>query len=285
MVEGLRRLDVAGQHYEPLTPRDLAAVCDARKTSFSPEFWMDHIRDESHYEIVARAKSTFDCRLLYDSWLWRAPLEEAVRCYGQRVVLELLPGSSLTIPVALESIKYSGELWQVNDELPTAIPRCFHFRHRWLDTRIGDLLCKPLQANIIVGNHIVDDLLFDSYCGEPGSRKRHYYDALLCKAAWASLARSRRLRPIQDAVTSLFTQMIECMAYSSMLILRHYPSTFALMSDDLYRSNIEMETYYEIAKALSGCALCDAYFLDVSGVNAPAGSLYPASFLIADKRP
>jgi hypothetical protein len=262
---------------------DLAEIYEVRKTSFGPEFWERYIADECHYSLVVRVKSPLDFRLLYDSWLWRLVLDGLAKPTLQSTIIELLPGSSLTIPVALESVGYRGKLQQMNDELPVTIPDWFHFRHAWLGGKLVDLVSQPAEAGVILGNHIVDDLLFDIYCVGREDKGPCYSDVALCKAIWASLGESRALSSLQEAVTGLFMRLVQSMSYPSMLILRHYPSTFALSSKDLVRANAEMGAFRAMARTLRALRR-EVYYLDLSRLNVPAGSLYPASFLIVETR-
>jgi hypothetical protein len=284
MNNGFDRLDVGQWPTETLTMNDLAAIYEARKTTFGPEFWQLHLADKRHYSLIASVESPFDFRLLYHTWLWGMVLTSVTEPTCQPCVIELLPGSSLCIPVALESIEYRGVLVQLNDDVPRRIPEWFHFGHAWLAGKLVNLACRLPGAGAIVGNHIIDDLLFDHICAGCGDKRLRYSDVALCKATWASLAESSALGSVQEAMTGLFRRLVQSMSYPSKLILRHHPSTFALTSGDLPRVNTEMAVFRAIARALRGSPRCEVYYLDASRVNMPAGLLYPASFLVVEKR-
>jgi len=239
--------------------------------------------DESHLGLVSRSKFPLDCRLLYDSWLWRAVLVEVMPVRDCSAVVELLPGSSLTIPVALESAGFRGVLHRVNDVAPSPLPVSFRSHDSWIPIRLERILNETLPALVIVGNHIIDDLLFDACFGGPGVSSEQYLNPTLCKALWASLVDSKLRCRVQASVVRLFAELARRMASGSTMILRHYPSTFALMSDDRVRMHVEMETFSQVGRALADIEGCEAEWLDTSGIDAPAGSHYPNSFLFVAK--
>ena len=278
----LKRCFVGGVHM-PLSERDRGSILQSRMTSFNREYWGKHIADRAHCRLVMEAKSPPDYRLLYDSWLWRYVLEASNRWKRDALILELLPGTSLTIPVALQSAQYQGTLYRLNDEPAVPLPEVLQFADRWIRGELTDLASGPLLYDFVIGNHVIDDLLFNLYCRDPEERKALYVDAERCRHTWESMARLGYLLVYRIQLAEVFAGLVRNMKNPSTLILRHYPSTFALVSDDLIRINAEMEAYFTIARTLTRIEQSDCFFLDVSSVNVPPGSKYPESFLVLQK--
>jgi hypothetical protein len=133
---------------------------------------------------------------------------------------------------------------------------------------------------LIVGNHIIDDLLYNSYIVDIQERRKVYYDHKMCKKAWESMHKSGALLKNKKYLEELFLNIACNMKNPSMLILRHYPSTFALFSRDIIRINAEMDTFYAITKVLSQSKLWSTYFFNENSVDYPSICLYPNSVFI-----
>lgn len=97
------------------------------------------------------------------------------------------------------------------------------------------------------------------------------------------MAESGCLPLYQVRLVNLFVEVVRNMKCPSTLILRHYPSTFALASKDLVRINAEMQAYFAIANALSAYGQWTTSFLDTSFVSVAPGSLFPKSVFVLHK--
>jgi hypothetical protein len=267
-----------------LASEDIVALTIERKTSFTPHYWTAEIRDEKHFNLVMGIKQPPDYRLLYDSWLWRQILTCVRPLPVGASILELLPGTSLTIPLALQSAGFIGTLKRLNDEIPVPLPFGLRFSERWQEGQITDLFSAPLSYDLILCNHVIDDLLFNLYCPSPKERRAIYARPELCKEKWNLMVESGSLSSLQSRVVDIFSKIVSRMKPSSILILRHYPSTFALLSHDVTRINAEMETYFSIAEALSSFGDAEVQFFDTAAVKAPPGSKYPKSILAVEKK-
>jgi hypothetical protein len=267
-----------------LTPSEIDAIMLDRRTSFTADYWTARIGDERHFNLVLDAKQPPDYRLLYDSWLWRHVINQIRPLSNGSEVLELLPGTSLTIPVALESAGFKGKLVRFNDEMPVPLPTCVEFSHRWHAGQITDLLTAPLSYDLVLGNHVIDDLLFSFYWASPEKRRGIYSDPDLCKEAWNLMSKSDSISQLQKQVINTFLELVRRMPPPSFLVLRQYPSTFALKSHDTTRINIEMDTYFSLAEAALHSGIAAAYFSDLSETDLPPGSKYPNSVLIMRKK-
>jgi hypothetical protein len=268
-----------------LTLDDIEELTRERESAFNPHYWTTAVCDQKHFTLVSNVKQPIDYRLLYDSWLWRRVID-SVRPAGMEAnaeILELLPGTSLTVPVALQSVDFKGTLVRMNEDRPVPLSPAFTFHHYWHEGQLAELLAAPLSYDLIVGNHIVDDLLFAIYYPDLIQRAKIYPQRDLCKAAWESMAGSASIPEIQTQIVTAFLAIVRRMPLTSRLVLRHYPSTFALRSRDLARINLEMDTFLMIAKAAhrsDGTASC---FLDLGKLDVPAGSQYPNSLLVLSR--
>jgi len=230
-----------------LTDTEIDGIALDRRTSFTPEYWNAAIGDERHFKLVLDAKQPPDYRLLYDSWLWRNVIKHIKPLSPETAVLELLPGNSLTIPIALESLSFKGTLVRLNDETPVSLPATIGFSEYWQAGQITDLLTAPLPYDFILANHVIDDLLFNLYFPSPEQREVIYSDSRACKSAWNSMSQSSCITQLQKQAIEMLLALASHMRSLSVLILRHYPSTFALRSHDMARITLEMETYFEFA--------------------------------------
>jgi hypothetical protein len=222
-------------------------------------------------------------RLLYDSWLWRHVIYTFGRLKRDSAILELLPGSSLTIPAALESVGHRGTVVRLDDEVPVRVPETFHFNERVAKGPLCNLSLYLLPYDLILGNHIIDDLLFNSYCTNSDGRQNSYSDPERCRHVWNAMVKSGHVHFCQNKLASEFREIAHAMKRPSALILRHYPSTFALRSHDLLRINAEMATYFSIAKALSANPEWNCFFFDPQDLPIPIGAKYKNSFLVLQK--
>src|SRR5690242_16801534 len=67
------------------------------------------IDDSKHFDVWRRFSNDNDARTLYDSYVWRQAFALAgVRWWAR--CIEILPGTSMSIPIALESVGFGGEL-------------------------------------------------------------------------------------------------------------------------------------------------------------------------------
>ncbi len=268
-----------------LTLSDIDAIALDRRTSFSPDYWTVAIGDERHFNLVMETKQPPDYKLLYDSWLWCQVINRIRPLSSGAEILELLPGSSLTIPLALQSARFNGTLVRLNDEMPIPLPSTLGFSDRWEAGNIADLLKAPLCYDLILGNHVIDDLLFGLYWSAPEERRHFYSDPDLSKKAWNMMSQSDSISQLRNHVSNTFLELVRRMPLPSFLVLRHYPSTFALKSLDVTRINIEMDTYFSIAEAALYSGDITPYFFDLSETNVPPGSKYRNSLLIMRRKP
>ena len=169
--------------------------------------------------------------------------------------------------------------------MPVPLARTVTFSNRWQAGQITDLLKGTLCCDLILTNHIIDDLLFSFYLSSPQKRRDIYSDPDLSKLTWDSMSRSDSFPRLQKQVVEIFLELARHMPLASVLVLRHYPSTFALMSRDVVRVNIELDTYFRIAKAAQYSVDVTCCFFDLSAVNVPIGSKYPNSVLLMRRKP
>jgi hypothetical protein len=267
-----------------LTDAEIDGIILDRRTSLTPEYWTEAIGDERHFKLVMDTKQPPDYRLLYDSWLWREVITHIKPLSRGTTVLELLPGNSLTIPVALESLSFKGTLVRLNDEPPVPLPTTIGFSEYWQSGQLTDLLTTPLPYELILANHVIDDLLFNLFVPLLEQRKVSYSDPRVCKCIWNAMVNSKCVTQLQKRVVEMLLGVASRMCELSVFILRHYPSTFALKSRDMARMTLEMETYGELAEAIRCSEGMTARFFELSAAKAPAGSKYPDSILVVCRK-
>ncbi|MGC2612583.1 MAG: S8 family serine peptidase [Terracidiphilus sp.] len=111
-----------------------------------------------------------------------------------------------------------------------------------------------------------------------------YADPRECMKVWAQMECSERRCELQEQVIRVVESLAARMGQSSVLVLRHYPSTFALAARDILRINCEMETFYMVAERLSRRGGGLSTFLDLSQIEAPEACLYPHSVFVVRKQ-
>src|SRR5438552_2200876 len=99
----------------------LDTLRDRNEALWNAAFWCEHINDPRHYDIVIKSRGVFSkkdlpyisssadptFKLVYDSHLWLALLARfGLHRNAQSVILELLPGRTYALPVALESLAF-----------------------------------------------------------------------------------------------------------------------------------------------------------------------------------
>ena len=103
-------------------------------------------------------RKPLDCKLLYDSYVWRHVIEQ-VKPAKMSSVLELLPGSSLTIPFALEYCGFNGQLTRIDRVNRTPILSVWRFSTSFMSQDVLQSDIRGSEFQLILGNHIIDDLI------------------------------------------------------------------------------------------------------------------------------
>lgn len=158
------------------------------RSCWSLSYWKTAVRDVQHYDIwqtidsryrnnqCPHCQSSRDYKMLYDSYLWRTILREHGYHSHTHHVIELLPGGSATIPVALCSLGFRGRLDRVDMDNEVVLPyESLGYTVNWIRKNISSGISSDIPFDLVVGNHIVDDLIFGLLVG---ARNREGYSTL-----------------------------------------------------------------------------------------------------------
>lgn len=248
---------------------------------WKPGTWRSRIRDGRHFEIARAASHTapVDWKLLYDSYLWREILLRKGPAAPGRLVLELLPGTSHTLLIALESIGMRRAVIRIDLSYPSRPQGVYGFE---TESVVADLVRPPFCSTpffLIVGNHILDDLLVYLYLRDTTATRRIYSDPKLSAKVWASLVRCADQEELLREVVECLEALVETLVSGGDLVLRQYPSTFALHTGDRARISYVQETWFAVCRRLQACpSVSRADFVDLSEYAVPNGCKYPLSF-------
>ena len=268
--------------------KDLDEWKGLNETCWSDHYWKKHNNDSEHYNISMASKPQPDYKLAYDSYLWKIAIQNA-NCVGLNGnILELLPGTSLTIPVALESLKFGGLLERIDCGQPIPLGNRFHFLVNWIQSDIFKKSDYRIPYDIIVGNHIIDDLIYYLHSSNISPDVEFYNDVnytnpYLSKKKWENISSGENLDHYVSLITNLLLKLVNNLKRNSALILRHYPSTFAMRNGDIRSINVQMQTFFKVAIALRESNDTFSQFMDLSKVPVAPGSKYPNSFLMLKK--
>jgi len=183
--------------------------------------------------------------------------------------------------MALESAKFRGELLRLNDERPMALPQTVQFKSEWNAGNLADGIAGIQDCELILGNHIIDDLLFALHYPHREQRATIYADPVACRRAWQGL--EIRFATYMKALVILFERVVQAMPIDCQLILRHYPSTFALVHRDVARINLEMAAFDKLTSHFERSKICEVSVVNDDTVNVPPGSRFPDSIVTLRK--
>jgi hypothetical protein len=190
-----------------------------------------------------------DVNILHDTFIWRRAFEKWTSLNGGGLVLELLPGSSCTIPLALVSAGYRGPLHRL-DACRRAVRNC----SSTMPSNVieGDFFSNSVsfsEYSAVAGNHIIDDLMLWLWTGSS------YYEVHssleMSRNAWEGLASSPVRSRIQREVIDRVRELALSLKTGSVLLLREYPSTFAVMNGLHSLVVHSMATFGRIAEELA----------------------------------
>lgn len=188
----------------------------------------------------------------------------------------------MTIPVALSSLGYAGNLNRVDDEPIAPVPNSVEFTSSHIRTTLQNWISTetPSEIALTLGNHIIDDLLFSCHFPAIEERRVAYSDRSRSIQAWKELAQSRKLEFYQESIILELSELMERLRPGGILILRHYPSTIALMLRDRARVHAEMSTFRKLRQEISKSDRYLISTIDEREINTAPGSKWPRSFLV-----
>lgn len=225
--------------------------------------------------------------MVYDSFLWREVIKSNVEISSCADVLELLPGTSITIPVALKSLKFKGTLARQDVTKKYDLSNYFEFNSFWVKKNIFEFKDEVKGKSLIVGNHIVDDLIYFLNTSEQIDRdyfqEKEYVNPDLSLAKWKEIAQKNHYVSSRNKMIELFVEIVQLMDKGSTMILKQYPSTFSLINEDIVSINIQLGIFYDIYRYLKLVPDFECFFFDFDSVPTAPGSKYPNSFLVIRK--
>ena len=277
------------------TQRDLEYWRAANHVLWRPEYWHTYVDDRKHYDICMNSNGWFprkampyispsdqpQFRLLYASYFWKSLLSYLGLPPINGTVLELLPGKTLTVSIALESLGFRGIYDRL--DLSSYIPSCstMQYSSHTLQKNVFELGNKPLSYDLIIGNHIIDDLLLDLALRESNQCLDHN-DSSSLNDVWRHIFESDTYEHHILLILNLFDRMLKSMKHNAVLILRHYPSTFELRSGDMTRLRFLKAVFHHISSQLKSPRFGHSIQLPVLDVvAAPTGEKFPSSIIVA----
>ena len=263
----------------------------------SSKYWIDQINDQSHFETwlkfsedstisyVHVEQSRLKYKTLYDSYLWKIALEQLSAERPIETVLELLPGRSFTLPIALASLGFTGVFDQVDREKTISINQnLVKYSSNWLPK---DLLANQdceRQYDMVVGNHVIDDLAFSALMGpiEAGEYSvfadPDYLDPTRSALVWRRAI--GKIKWLTHLVHGILVGLLNNLTLGAVLILREYPSSFALRNGDFTSVKVHLQIYQDVVRMVSQDSRFDARFLKIADDHClPAALRFKNSFV------
>ncbi len=251
-------------------------------TAYDPGHWSQLAGDDNHRRIVERIGRPLRVKLLYDSYLWKWLLAGGGVAMAHRVV-ELLPGWSHTIAVALESLDFKGTLAQVDLKRPESSRTPFPFLRVWCRQDLLSIQCGFDDASLILGNHIADDLLICLALTTEARRQEYYSSPVYSRATWQALAIDPRLDDFIEQTVSVFESISRGLRHGQVMVLREYPSTTATQQGDAVRWALERRVQEAVFRRLGEVEDLFMQVPNLSGAPVPPGSRFPGSFALVGR--
>lgn len=268
------------------------------RSCWSLDYWNTKVRDTQHYNIwqaidsryrnsqCVQCRSSRDYKMLYDSYLWKTILRQ--HGYHDQVqhIAELLPGRSATIPVALCSLGFKGRLDRIDMDSEVVLPYEFlGYPVNWIRQEITSCTQFDIPYDLVVGNHIIDDLIFSflveirNYEDYSMSLDMYYRNPDKCAAIWRKCTKNAEMSRIIEAVIDTFISILDCLHIGAILVLREYPAAFAMYNSDLTHINVHLNVFHALSERLLTVRNICLQFQDLNTIRAPLSSRYPNSIL------
>ena len=270
----------------PSEPDDCLSLARLRiesESCWTLDHWNSFIGDARHAEIMHASWQATEVKLWYDSWLWYQILNQAGAIDSVVNALELLPGTSFTIPIALTRKGFVGTLDRVDEAAEFSCPKAISFPGRWIQRNLLEQSINVVQYDLILGNHILDDLLISMEFPNQDNRNLFYADADLSKRAWAQVVNSDTRTISENRVVDVLLGIVERMKVGAYLVIRHYPPSIAITSGDAARIAVEMGVYRKLVAELRTLCVASLRLPDVSQVCVPRGSGLTNSFIVVQR--
>lgn len=268
---------------------DLSTWRKLNDECWNDSYWNNNVFDEDHYKVSINAKNVHDYKMLYDSFLWREVIRRSGFFCKIDNILELLPGRSLTIPVALKSLNYQGILYRIDISNEIELSSYFDFKSYWIRNDFLDYYNHIEKYTLILGNHILDDLIYYIYKSDGSDtdkifHEEDYLNFNSSKKIWEEISKKNNYRYIKSKLILFFRDVVNRLRNGSGILLKQYPSTFSLISGDILSINIQLSIFYSIYKNLQNLDGVNVSFFNTDSIITAPGSKYPNSFLLIENK-
>jgi hypothetical protein len=250
---------------------------------FRADDWHTRISDAAHFRIATNAVSPPAFKLLYDSYVWSRVLAACLWYDPADNVLELLPGSSLTIPLALKRAGQTGHLYRADLTPQVPLPAGLDLATTWLPGDVFGLAKFP--GNVVLGNHILDDLIATLHFGPCEYYSRIYGNPREERHAWATIERSPLLSRWITEVVCFIRRLLQATTGLRLFILREYPATVAIEHTNAAHIAVHLACYKSViaeCRTINGTSVWHA---DQIGREVPEGARHLRSFLLLAREP
>jgi hypothetical protein len=219
---------------------------------------------------------------VYETHYWKLLLASLECVPPNGAILELLPGKTMNLPIALESLGFTGGLDRL-DLMPQPLLAFLRCRCRSLYQDAFTFVKSRLRYDVVVANHVVDDLLMYLHFRERYYTMPPYSHPDAARSAWAHLAAAGATSDHSGRLARLFEEIVFNMPARGTLVLREYPSTFELRTGDLGRTDYLAKIYRHITDRLKQLPGTCSAFLDLCSPLVPLGQRFPYSLFVIRK--
>ncbi len=259
-------------------------------------YWRSHVDNDQHVQVCetfggawCRSRLPYipdsarsELKFIYETHFW-ATLLAALSLPNRGTVLELLPGLTFNVPVALQSLHFGGTLHRL-DLTPQVKAASYSFLWEWLNEDAFTLVEHALNYDFIISNHIIDDLMMylhysEGYCDRP-----EYFDPAAARKGWRYLSTVDHVHGYSLRLCNWFETLVGHMSANTTLILREFPSTFELRTRDVDRVRYLESVFRQITQRLRGSSISSA-FIEIASPIVPVGHRFPNSVFVVRKSP
>jgi hypothetical protein len=260
-------------------------------------YWPRKIRDDQHYTIAMRSRGWFDAvdlpyvgksakpafKLLYDSYFWKMMLAQLDTPSAHGSVLELLPGKTFTLPVALESIGFCGCLHRLDLSPQPAGLGQFSFSCCCINEDLFRFPFDQPTYDLVIANHVIDDLLMYIYFRGQYCQTKAYSDRRESRLAWEEIACLDPKGGFTAQLSDFLERLILRLPSGAMFISREYPSTFELRVGDIARISYLESVRQTVLSHISRLPGVTGGYVHLAASSIPIGESYPNSTFVLKK--
>lgn len=245
--------------------------------------WEKEMDDINVDNIYYTTKSPISMRYINDGYVW-SNIVRKIR-FSANKVLELCPGNSLVIDLALSFLNFNGVLikadlkrWNLEEKIRIKRP----FRIKLQNLNVVQDVNKLIPSNLLILNHGIDDLFIGLWAKEA---KIDYYGYTFKKIKennkyWKkAMSKSEKYIKILKKFFQKLTDRIEDGGF---IIIKSCPCGFETHFQQSERVNFTFQLTDLLVKEIKNCGfkIIDINLDDIPG---PKGSKFPDSFRVLKK--